>query len=67
MLNDRDNLLSALHEKPLKVYEVMERQGRERGSLPNPSIENAGMRVYRNSTFTKDDGHPIIRALKYDN
>ena len=25
MLNDRENVLSALREKPLKVYEVMKR------------------------------------------
>ena len=25
MLNDRDKILTALHEKPLKVYEVMKR------------------------------------------
>jgi DNA-binding IclR family transcriptional regulator len=25
MLNDRENILSALREKPLKVYEVMKR------------------------------------------
>ena len=25
MLNDRENILSALREKPLKVYEVMRR------------------------------------------
>ena len=25
MLNDRDNILSALREKPLKVHEVMKR------------------------------------------
>jgi hypothetical protein len=25
MLNDRDNILTALREKPLKVYEVMKR------------------------------------------
>jgi DNA-binding IclR family transcriptional regulator len=25
MLNDRDNILGALREKPLKVYEVMRR------------------------------------------
>ena len=25
MLNDRENILSALHEKPLKVHEVMKR------------------------------------------
>ncbi len=25
MLNDRENILRALHEKPLKVYEVMKR------------------------------------------
>ena len=25
MLNDRDNILSALREKPLKVYEIMKR------------------------------------------
>jgi hypothetical protein len=25
MLNDRDKILTALHEKPLKIYEVMKR------------------------------------------
>jgi DNA-binding IclR family transcriptional regulator len=25
MLNDRENILSALHEKPLKVHEIMRR------------------------------------------
>ena len=25
MLNDRENILSALHEKPFKVHEVMKR------------------------------------------
>ena len=30
MLNDRENILSALREKPLKVYEVM-----KRANLPN--------------------------------
>ena len=25
MLNDRENILSALREKPLKVYEIMKR------------------------------------------
>ncbi len=25
MLNDRDKILSALHEKPLKTYEIMKR------------------------------------------
>jgi predicted transcriptional regulator len=25
MLNDRDNILTALREKPLKIYEVMKR------------------------------------------
>jgi hypothetical protein len=28
MLNDRENILSALREKPLKVYEIMKRSDR---------------------------------------
>jgi hypothetical protein len=39
MLNDRENVLSALREKPLKAYEIMKRAN-ERGGVPVPSAEN---------------------------
>jgi hypothetical protein len=38
MLNDRENILNARRDKPLKVFEVMRRAN----GLPNASIENAG-------------------------
>jgi hypothetical protein len=44
MLNDRENILSALREKPLKVFEIMKRANGEREGLPIPAIENARRR-----------------------
>jgi hypothetical protein len=37
MLNDRENILSALREKPLKVYEIMKRAISGMRKLANPS------------------------------
>ena len=45
MLSDRENVLKALREKPLKIYEIMKaRQRPERGSLPVSPIEDEGRR-----------------------
>ena len=42
MLNDRENILNAVREKPLKVYEIMKRANVvNEESLPIPSFENA--------------------------
>ena len=41
MLNERENILSALREKPLKVHEIMKRvKYLERGGVPVPFTEN---------------------------
>jgi hypothetical protein len=37
MLNDRENILSALREKPLKVYEIMKRANVANEEAANPS------------------------------
>jgi predicted Zn-ribbon and HTH transcriptional regulator len=46
MLNDRENVLNALREKPLKVREIMRRANiaKER-SVPISAIENARRRL----------------------
>ena len=45
MLNDREKILTALREKPLKIYEVMKRANlSQRGGLPVVADENAGRR-----------------------
>jgi len=45
MLNDRENILSALREKALTVREIMRRANVMNASLPIPSIENARRRI----------------------
>jgi hypothetical protein len=37
MLNDRENVLSALREKPLKIYEIMKCANVGMRTLANPS------------------------------
>ena len=45
MLNDREKILTALREKPLKIYEVMKRANLpNEKSLPVAAVENARRR-----------------------
>ena len=52
MLNDRENVLSALREKPLKVYEVM-----KRANLPNEEACQALLLKMRDEGLVKFDIH----------
>jgi type II secretory pathway component HofQ len=47
MLNDRENILKALREKPLKVYEILKRANvvNEEACQSLPPIENARQRI----------------------
>jgi DNA-binding IclR family transcriptional regulator len=52
MLNDRENILSALREKPLKVYEVM-----KRANLPNEEASQSLLLKMRDEGAVKFDIH----------
>jgi hypothetical protein len=45
MLNDRENILNALREKPLKVYEIMKRADVVNEEACQSLIENARRRI----------------------
>ena len=45
MLNDRENILRALREKPLKAYEVMKRANVINEEACLPAVENARRRL----------------------
>jgi hypothetical protein len=56
MLNDRENILTALREKPLKIYEVM-----KRANLPNEEacqslLMKMRSEVWSSSIFTRAGG-----------
>jgi hypothetical protein len=56
MLNERENILSALREKPLKVYEIMKRvniSNEEAGQSLLPKMRDDGLIKFE---FTKEDG-----------
>jgi len=52
MLKDRENILNALREKPLKVYEVM-----KRANLPNEEACQALLLKMRDEGLQKFDIH----------
>jgi DNA-binding IclR family transcriptional regulator len=52
MLNDRENILRALREKPLKVYEVM-----KRANLPNEEACQSLLLKMRDEGAVKFDIH----------
>jgi DNA-binding IclR family transcriptional regulator len=52
MLNDRENVLSALREKPLKVYEVM-----RRANIPNEEACQSLLLKMRDEGLVKFDIH----------
>ena len=52
MLNDRDNILSALGEKPLKVHEVM-----KRANVPNQEACQSLLLKMRDEGVVKFDIH----------
>jgi len=52
MLNDRENILNALREKPLKVYEVM-----RRANLPNEEACQSLLLKMRDEGLVKFDIH----------
>jgi DNA-binding IclR family transcriptional regulator len=52
LLNDRDKILSALREKPLKVYEVM-----KRANLPNGEACQSLLLKMRDEGAVKFDIH----------
>jgi DNA-binding IclR family transcriptional regulator len=52
MLNDRDKILSALREKPLKVYEIM-----KRANISNEEACQSLLLKMRNDGSVKFDIH----------
>jgi hypothetical protein len=52
MLNDREKILSALREKPLKVYEVM-----KRANLTNEEVCQSLLLKMRDEGLVKFDIH----------
>jgi hypothetical protein len=52
MLNDREKILSALREKPLKIYEVM-----KRANLPNEEACQSLLMKMRDEGLVKFDIH----------
>ena len=52
MLKDRENILSALHEKPLKVFEVM-----KRANIPNQEACQSLLLKMRDEGAVKFDIH----------
>ena len=52
MLKDRENILSALGEKPLKVYEIM-----KRANLPNEEACQSLLLKMRDEGLVKFDIH----------
>jgi DNA-binding IclR family transcriptional regulator len=52
MLNDRENILTALREKPLKVYEIM-----RRANLPNEEACQSLLLKMREEGAVKFDIH----------
>ena len=52
MLNDRENILTALREKPLKVYEVM-----KRANIPNQEACQSLLLKMRDEGSVKFDIH----------
>jgi DNA-binding IclR family transcriptional regulator len=52
MLNDRENILTALREKPLKIYEVM-----KRANLPNEEACQSLLMKMRGEGAVKFDIH----------
>jgi DNA-binding IclR family transcriptional regulator len=52
MLKDRENILSALREKPLKVYEIM-----RRANLPNQEACQSLLLKMRDEGLVKFDIH----------
>jgi DNA-binding IclR family transcriptional regulator len=52
MLNDRENILNALREKPLKVYEVM-----KRANVPNEEACRSLLLKMRDEGLVKFDIH----------
>ena len=52
MLNDRENILSALREKPLKAYQIM-----RRANLPNEEACQSLLLKMRDEGLVKFDIH----------
>ena len=52
MLNDRENILSALREKPLKVYEIM-----KRANVVNQEVCQSLLLKMRDEGLVKFDIH----------
>ena len=52
MLNDRENILSALREKPLKVYQLM-----KRANIPNEEACQTLLLKMRDEGLVKFDIH----------
>ncbi|WP_426438931.1 hypothetical protein [Bradyrhizobium genosp. P] len=52
MLNDRENILSALREKPLKVYQLM-----KRANMPNEEACQTLLLKMRDEGLVKFDIH----------
>jgi DNA-binding IclR family transcriptional regulator len=52
MLNDRENILSALREKPLKIFEVM-----KRANMPNQEACQSLLMKMRDEGLVKFDIH----------
>jgi len=52
MLKDRENILNALREKPLKVYEIM-----RRANLPNEEAAQSLLLKMRDEGLVKFDIH----------
>jgi hypothetical protein len=64
VLNDRENILSALREKPLKVDEVMKRANVvNQEALPIPPVENARRRLGEVRYPQRAMAHRTIREI----
>jgi len=75
MLNDRENILSALREKPLKVYEIMKRANVVNEEACQSLLLKMRDEGLVNSIFTRGDGsshdplkwsHDFVEAQTHD-
>lgn len=59
MLNDRENILNALREKPLKVYQIM-----KRANVPNEEACQTLLLKMRDEGSVKFDIHKGVWKIK---
>ena len=58
MLNDRENILTALREKPLKVYEIM-----KRANIANEAVCQSLLLKMRDEGLVKFDIYSARRVI----